>query len=644
MEQRVAQLEQALRDMNTALQQSQQQLQTAQAQAAQATQAAQTAQQEAAQANNLQAILQRQTQLMERMAGTGKPELVDSRGLGRPPVFHGGAKEFKTWIVKTRSFLSGIFPQAAAMLEWCEMQPTEITEETIRAQFETEIPEWQEFNQQLQTVLIQLTDREALQIIINTRAGGLESWRKLHKRFDPATGNRRRAILTTILKMARVDMHHVTQSIERLEELLQRFRDCRDESGVGQSLPEGVVIAVVEGIVPAVLEQHLQLNRGRLKTYAQVKEEVITFVETRLTDPAAGGSEVTPMDVGAIGYGKSGKKGKGKGDRPGKGKVHPHPHRDLGQGQGKNGSTSWRRGPQGSSSTSSTPTTFQGYCHNCQRWGHRASECWRPKAGAGHAAKGKGKSRKTVGSLEENTAEVGTNEERSRQRPPQQASGSSTGALGTLTICSLDGPVCDDECERESSPQPTQSLSLSAFGAWPENGEYFESYGFKRVHCNLDTGAAVTAIPSDLISCSGLMPSKATYSTASGEPLADLGGVRLHGFNAENAACSIDGRVTRVKKMLVSAAKSVEKGNCVLLTPHGSVLVHSPSAERMDRLLGIARESAHTPLRTVNGTYCFEFWIDSSKSVPIEEIGGDEPRNEKGEMDLAPFHRQGRDP
>ena len=41
--------------------------------------------------------------------------------------------------------------------------------------------------------------------------------------------------------------------------------------------------------------------------------------------------------------------------------------------------------------------------------------------------------------------------------------------------------------------------------------------------------------------------------------------------------------------MLVSAAKLVEKGKCVLFTSQSSVPMHSPSAERMDRLLEMAR-------------------------------------------------------
>ena len=56
---------------------------------------------------------------------------------------------------------------------------------------------------QLYTALIQLTEGESLSIVKNSKKSPYEAWRRLKKRFDPATGGRKRNLLRTILNPRR---------------------------------------------------------------------------------------------------------------------------------------------------------------------------------------------------------------------------------------------------------------------------------------------------------------------------------------------------------------------------------------------------------------------------------------------------------
>ena len=122
-------------------------------------------------------------------------------------------------------------------------------------------------------------------------------------------------------------------------------------------IQEDIKISVLESLVPAELEKHIQFNRDRFSTMEKALKEISDFMEIRhghkmnVTNsaPTGRGRGADDMDVGAFHNG-----GKAGGKRGGK-------------KQGRNG--------KGSGAETRI-------CHNCNKVGHLASNCWAPGGGA----------------------------------------------------------------------------------------------------------------------------------------------------------------------------------------------------------------------------------------------------------------------
>ena len=295
-----------------------------------------------------------------------------------------------------------------------------------------------------------------------------------------------------------------------------KYEERRDELGNRTVLPDDIKMAVLEGMVPEHIEEYLQLNRARLVSYQAMREEVGLFLETPTENALKNRSAqqydgAVPMDIGSLapkGKGKGGKKGRGVGG-------------GLGQGQGakggkgkessKNSSSSWSKG------------SFQGYCDNCGKGGHKKAECW--TAGGGQAnpsqqsksskekGKNKGKSKGTLAALE-------TNQE------------------VRATTSTTPTPILQAHANKENPVNEVSTFELCSFYS-AEEGATCKSR--RAIKCNLDTGAAVTAFPlgfkqyaSELFS-----PNGAVYRTASGEMVQDGGGARLVTKSTMGSKCSL---------------------------------------------------------------------------------------------------------
>ena len=148
---------------------------------------------------------------------------------------------------------------------------------------------------------------------------GFESWRTLHKRWDPYTAGRARSVLREILSPSRVKLSELMGAIERMEDLVRRCCGRRDAQGNVHSLAEDIRMISLEALLPYGLEKHVQLNRARLTSYGVLREEIKTYCGSHAARNAKqkgsshpGGDD--PMDIGAFGKGK-GKQGKKQGQQ-----------------------------------------------------------------------------------------------------------------------------------------------------------------------------------------------------------------------------------------------------------------------------------------------------------------------------------------
>ena len=133
----------------------------------------------------------------------------------------------------------------------------------------------------------------------------------------------------------------------------------------------------LEGLLPNDLLRHVQLNRHRLRTYDELRAEIMAICEDREGVVAgsgqprqyggSGGGTNTRMDVDSLvtqmsnllgSFTSKGGKGKNKGGNGG------------GGGKG--------------------PTAkFEGSCHKCGKTGHKAADCWQGRGRSSTLSAGK---------------------------------------------------------------------------------------------------------------------------------------------------------------------------------------------------------------------------------------------------------------
>ena len=132
-----------------------------------------------------------------------------------------------------------------------------------------------EIDGQLFIVLSALTDGESFDVVMSAGGDhGIESWRKLHRRWDPYTAGRARSLLRETLSPSRVKLPELMGAIERMEDLVRRYFGRRDAQGNVQSLAEDIRMSSLQALLPDDLEKHVRLNRATLNSYGVLREEI----------------------------------------------------------------------------------------------------------------------------------------------------------------------------------------------------------------------------------------------------------------------------------------------------------------------------------------------------------------------------------
>ena len=231
--------------------------------------------------------------LAEVRTGRSRPSLVDARGIGKPGVYTGDEGKFRSWAFKTANFFAGVYLEARRLMKWAQEQEVVITKaalsDSVYDDFGLTLDNLMEIDDQIFTALGSLTDNEPNDIVLNTMEGhGMECWRKLVRRYDPATVGRRRNLMKAVLYPGQAKLEELFGHIDRWEELVRQYETRRDSAGQRQQIPEDMKMGVLQEMCPEVLQTHLYLNASRLVTYLSVKEEIIGFVEASGSNKKAG--------------------------------------------------------------------------------------------------------------------------------------------------------------------------------------------------------------------------------------------------------------------------------------------------------------------------------------------------------------------
>ena len=95
------------------------------------------------------------------------------------------------------------------------------------------------------------------------------------------TGGRIRNRLRAILNPGRSKLEDLQGALERWEELVAKYKNSKDRKGAKRDLPEDVLMAVLESLVPSDLELHLQPNASKPDTYEAMRTEIVTYEESK---------------------------------------------------------------------------------------------------------------------------------------------------------------------------------------------------------------------------------------------------------------------------------------------------------------------------------------------------------------------------
>ena len=385
LESRLQQLEQVLQSQLSRNQQMEQALRATQAQqqadravADAAAAAAATAQGSGLDAQALAAAIAAALRPPQR-------SVVDIRGIGKPAPFKSGQEEqFRTFAQKLVAFLSAVWPKARQAMQWAADQIEPLEDDDAELEFtsgtnpDDNFPEVKDFSGQLHAALVGLVEGEGFDLVVGVEgSSGLEAWRRLTRRFDPQVIGRSKNMLKHVLNPPSCKASDMLQGLEQWEQLCRRYSSRKGPDGQKRTLPDDILMGILQEMGPQELKTHLYLNSQKFKTYADMRQEVVSFLEAKVGSKPA---KDDAMDVGMmVKDGKAKSKGKGA-----KGKGYDGKPSPKGQGRG-------RGNEQKQHGKDKPAAAFEGYCSNpqCGRWGHRWKDCWKPGGGA-HESKGQG--------------------------------------------------------------------------------------------------------------------------------------------------------------------------------------------------------------------------------------------------------------
>ena len=548
---------------------------------------------------------------------SSKQGLIDTKGIGRPYTFGDKEDKFPAWVRKTENFVIGALGEPfREVLKWAVEQDVAIAKNDWIAEFgptlDTSRPtpvihDLDDKVHQVYTALVSLTEDDSNDLVIGAGDGnGLEAWRRLHRRWDPSTGGRKRTLLKAIIAPPKCTITELAGCLERWQQQVSKYERRKNDAGQREKVSEDIRMAAIEMLVPTDLENHLVLNKHRLRTFEDVYAEVTSILEARtgvkIKEPSikTAGGGAADMEVDSF--------SKGKGDKGGKGK---------GKGKGKKG--------QEEKPSKGAPTQkFEGYCDNCGKWGHKKATCWKPAAPGGKGAgkgdkggkgKGKGKKGKAAGSLDDESAADWTKEPEAEHASLDISAVdvhlAASGPPGGRKDVDLALLYCDDlALLLADAEEPRRELAPLSQEEW--------------IQFNLDSGAAVSAFPKHLAP-PGLIGNGRNYKTASGEFIPDEGSVRLKAEDEYGRLRGVTGRVTAVHKPLIAASQCADKGQNSWLTKGGGWMVQKDSevSKKVESLLqkeAAKAEHEMLPIYEENGVYNFYLRMGRHGSIaPLEE-------------------------
>ena len=288
-----------------------------------------------------------------------------------PEHFSGGVEQWEDWSWNFKNYISVHSLDAAQTLTRVESIDVEITDALLQDPDADVTAQRINFSRKLHYMLALITKGSARLVVRQLSTNnGYETWRNLFKNFALPGATRHVGLLTKILKpVFRVDFFE--QDFHQWESLKSTF-----EVQTGSPLPDTVLVALLLNETSGPLQQHLRLNSGTLKTYADVRSTIMQYYQSaHVLRQSTLPQGPTPMDIGYFGKGKNKGKGKGKGTFKGKSYFPFGGKNSKGKGKGKGTFKGKNKGKGKGKTFGSMKGKGKGLCHICKKPGHFARDC-----------------------------------------------------------------------------------------------------------------------------------------------------------------------------------------------------------------------------------------------------------------------------
>eukprot|EP00971_Amphidinium_carterae_P349252 6490921-Amphidinium_carterae.1 len=445
--------------------------------------------------------------------------------MNKPKSFAGEQSDWGEWSFVFRAYVAAIDPRLRDVVERSAASTHPLA---LPADGSSD----RQLGAQLYYLLALMTTDKALAVVRNVEEGhGMESWRRLSSTYEPRTGMRFGALLQVLLRyqIGAGDDTDLAHEIDKFEHDVRKYEDQSGEK-LSNTIRHSILCS---GMQNKRLREHIDLNMDRLRTYEELKDEIITYSRARrlFYDPDA-------MQVDVVGKGKDGK-GKGKADKEHKGKA---------KGKGKEGKEKPSDPKAGAA------------CHYCGKKGHYKRECRK---------------------LAKDSA-IGNNKKGGASSGAGAASSSSTGNAPAAAI-TQEQSHGDVWFLSPLLPEPTAWLPSLTEDAGNMIAQLSGLDGSE--FALLDSGSGVTACPEHYASDHPLLEAATlpTLKGATGATVTNYGRRRV-GYRLETGApLVIEWNVTNVTVLIVAADSLVSnnmkvqlaKGNHILMLPNGEkVPVH----------------------------------------------------------------------
>ena len=221
-----------------------------------------------------------------------------------PPTFSRKPHDWEEWSWTFKAYLSMCDAQAAAFLDAHELDPLEVTDgdlnvsvvddqgvtSTDRAATAARVT----FSRKLHYLPANLTtDAARLVVRQNYDSNGLETWRRLVKKFALPDATRHVSLLNQLL-----DFKFNPQTFEQ-DLLTWETIKVKYEKQTGAALPDSVLVATLLNKTSGALQTHLRLNARTLTTYEEIRTTILEYHQSRhiLTGASSSNQGPAPMDM-----------------------------------------------------------------------------------------------------------------------------------------------------------------------------------------------------------------------------------------------------------------------------------------------------------------------------------------------------------